>query len=162
MSFPAFVVPYLRTHLAKFTDPGSDALVFRGARGGPLRRSNFRTATKWKNTCDRLGFPGLHFHDLRHTGNTLAAQTGTSLRDLMARMGHDSPRAALIYQHASSGADRAIADALDLLMAEAEAITAEASDSAQEDPGQRSKARHRELMARRWHGACQRPLTESR
>jgi hypothetical protein len=42
-------------------------------------------------------------------------QTGTSLR-LMTRMGHDSPRAALIYQHASSGADRAIADALDLLI----------------------------------------------
>jgi hypothetical protein len=50
----------------------------------------------------------------------LAAQTGTSLRDLMTRMGHDSPRAALIYQHASSGADRAIADALDLLIAATE------------------------------------------
>jgi hypothetical protein len=56
----------------------------------------------------------------RHTGNTLAAQTGTRLRDLMTRMGHDSPRAALIYQHASSGADRAIADALDLLIAATE------------------------------------------
>ena len=54
----------------------------------------------------------LHFHDLRHTGNTLAARTGTSLRDLMARMGHDSPQAALIYQHATAQADRAIADAL--------------------------------------------------
>jgi integrase len=70
---------------------------------------------RWGETCKTLGFPGLHFHDLRHTGNTLA-QTGTSLRDLMTRMGHDSPRAALIYQHASSGADRAIADALDLLI----------------------------------------------
>lgn len=55
---------------------------------------------------------GLHFHDLRHTGNVLASQTGASLRDLMTRMGHDSPRAALIYQHASQEADRAIADAV--------------------------------------------------
>jgi hypothetical protein len=31
----------------------------------------------------------------RQEPNTLAAQTGTSLRDLMTRMGHDSPRAAL-------------------------------------------------------------------
>jgi hypothetical protein len=30
----------------------------------------------------------------------------------MARMGHDSPDAALIYQHATSKADRAIAKAL--------------------------------------------------
>jgi hypothetical protein len=60
--------------------------------------------------------PGSPLHDLRHTGNTLAAQTGTSLRDLMTRMGHDSPRAALLYQHATSGADRAIADSLALAL----------------------------------------------
>ena len=31
----------------------------------------------------------------------------------MARMGHDSERAALIYQHESLGADRAITEAID-------------------------------------------------
>jgi hypothetical protein len=31
----------------------------------------------------------------------------------MARMSHDSERAALIYQHESRGADQAIADAID-------------------------------------------------
>ena len=36
-----------------------------------------------------------------------------SLRDIMARMGHDSPRAALIYQHANREADQGIADAID-------------------------------------------------
>jgi integrase len=120
VSFPALVVPYLVDHLTRFTGPAPDALVFTGAKGGVLRRSNFRTGTKWRKTCTALGVPELHFHDLRHTGNTLAAQTGTSLRDLMTRMGHDSPRAALIYQHASAGADRAIADALDLLIAAAD------------------------------------------
>ena len=34
----------------------------------------------------------------------------------MTRMGHDSPRAALIYQHASSGADQAIAAALSAVL----------------------------------------------
>jgi hypothetical protein len=58
----------------------------------------------------------LHFHDLRHTGNTLAAATGSSLRDLMTRMGHDSPRAAMIYQHATNTADQLIADGLSLLI----------------------------------------------
>jgi integrase len=57
--------------------------------------------------------PNLHLHDLRHTGNTLAAQSDASLRDLMTRMGHDSPAAALIYQHSSQVADEAIATALD-------------------------------------------------
>jgi hypothetical protein len=35
------------------------------------------------------------------------------LRDLMARMGHDSERAAMIYQHEARGADKAITDAID-------------------------------------------------
>ena len=60
----------------------------------------------------QIGQPDLHFHDLRHTGNTIAANAGTSLRNLMTRMGHDSPRAALIYQHVSTEADRAIAEAV--------------------------------------------------
>jgi integrase len=45
------------------------------------------------------GVAGLHFHDLRHTGSTWAAETGATLRDLMERMGHSSSRAALIYLH---------------------------------------------------------------
>jgi hypothetical protein len=45
---------------------------------------------------------------VRHAGNTFAAATGAGLRDLMARMGHDSERAAMIYQHEARGADAAI------------------------------------------------------
>jgi hypothetical protein len=41
-----------------------------------------------------------------------AANSGAGLRDLMARMGHDSERAALIYQHEARGADKAITDAI--------------------------------------------------
>jgi hypothetical protein len=53
---------------------------------------------------------------LRHTGNTLAAETGATLRELMERMGHRSTRAALIYLHARDQRDRAIADGLDTIV----------------------------------------------
>jgi hypothetical protein len=43
----------------------------------------------------------------------MLAAPGASLGDLKARMGHDSARAAMIYQHATAEADRMIADALD-------------------------------------------------
>jgi integrase len=92
--------------------PYPAALVFTGPLGGVLRRGNFRRDSGWLAAVSKLGIPGLHFHDLRHTGNTLAAP-GASLADLKARMGHDSARAAMIYQHATAAADRAIADALD-------------------------------------------------
>jgi integrase len=75
-----------------------------------IRRSGPRLAPR---AVQAVGAEGLHFHDLRHTDNTFAAESGAKLRDLMARMGHDSERAAPIYQHESRGADQAIADAID-------------------------------------------------
>jgi integrase len=52
----------------------------------------------------------VHFHDLRHTGNQFSADAGANLRELMAYMGHDSTRAALIYLHTSAERQRSIAD----------------------------------------------------
>ncbi|MDQ6849167.1 MAG: tyrosine-type recombinase/integrase [Actinomycetota bacterium] len=111
---PAFVSRALAAHLDEYTAEDPTALVFTGPTERPLRRSNFNKSTAWHSTVAAIGAPGLHFHDLRHTGNTLAAGTpGTSTRDLMERMGHDSMRAALIYQHATRDADRRIAESLD-------------------------------------------------
>ncbi|MEV4065694.1 tyrosine-type recombinase/integrase [Nonomuraea dietziae] len=73
-------------------------------------RSGF--SRTWNRIRTEVGLPDLHFHDLRHVGNTLAASTGASLRELMTRMGHSSTRAALIYQHASEDRDKLIAKAL--------------------------------------------------
>jgi integrase len=69
---------------------------------------------RWAECVAEAGLPeGSRFHDLRHTGNTLAASSGASTRELMHRMGHASMRAALIYQHATSNRDREIAAAID-------------------------------------------------
>ncbi|SEG89617.1 Phage integrase, N-terminal SAM-like domain [Thermomonospora echinospora] len=116
VSIPAAIIPDLVAHLDKYTGKGGDALVFTGVKGGPMRRSGFNKVTRWTHVVRAMGVPGLHFHDLRHTGNTLAADMGVSLANLMARMGHDNERAALRYQHRSKSADRAIADGLDALV----------------------------------------------
>ena len=87
--------------------------MFPGAKGGPVRRSGFNSRTRWVDVVTEMGLPGLHFHDLRPTGNMLAAESGAGLKDLMARMGHDNVRAAMIYQHAVRGADEMITDAMD-------------------------------------------------
>ncbi|GII63391.1 hypothetical protein Skr01_34760 [Sphaerisporangium krabiense] len=112
VGIPAAIVPALTEHLGDFVAESEDAFVFLGVRGGFLRGGNFRREAKWTDALKEMGLKGLHFHDLRHTGNTLAAQSGASLADLKARMGHDSDRAALIYQHATRDADQRIADAL--------------------------------------------------
>jgi integrase len=65
------------------------------------------------------GRPDLRFHDLRHTGAVLAAQTGATLAELMGRLGHSTPGAALRYQHAAQGRDMEIAKALSALATQA-------------------------------------------
>jgi integrase len=110
VAFPPELVPELRWHLERFAEPGEQGLLFVGPQGGRLRRGNFRKIRV--KACTKAGAPGTHFHDLRHTGGTLAAATGASLRELMARLGHSSTRAAMIYQHATRDRDQAIAKAL--------------------------------------------------
>ncbi len=110
VAIPPEIVPELRWHLDRFAEPGHDGLVFVGPLGGRLRRSNFRDL--WYTAREAVGQPELHLHDLRHTGNTMAAATGASLRELMERMGHSSTRAAMIYQHATRERDQAIAAAM--------------------------------------------------
>lgn len=116
VGFPRRLVPILVDHMAEHVGPGHDALVFAGPKGAVIRRSNFRRQVGWKSAVEQIGVPALHFHDLRHTGNMLAARANVSTRDLMDRMGHDSMRAALMYQHGSDSATRTIADALDVHM----------------------------------------------
>jgi integrase len=110
VAIPALILPDLRAHLAEFTDPELDAFVFLGENGGRLRRSNFRRATHWVATVGKVGLPAeFHFHDLRHTGNQLAAEAGATTKELMRRMGHSTVRAAMRYQHSTDRRDREIA-----------------------------------------------------
>jgi integrase len=129
VTVPTAIRPDVIAHLRDFVAPSSDALVFTMLRGGPMRRGNFNPLVKWAKLVAGIGTPHLRFHDLRHTGNTLAAP-GASLRDLMTRMGHDSPLAALIYQHATTVEDRAIADRLSGLV---DAHRAESEDANTDD-----------------------------
>lgn len=108
--FPAELLDAVTQHLEHFAAPGRDGHVV-GPQGGQLRRSTFRD--DWVKARKAAGVTAeLHFHDPRHTGNTLASMPGASTRELMTRMGHSSSRAALIYQHMTSDRDRAIADRL--------------------------------------------------
>ncbi|MFE6807989.1 tyrosine-type recombinase/integrase [Streptomyces sp. NPDC057681] len=111
VAFPASLAEELAHHLAEYADAGRTGLVFVGARGGVLRRNNFRRI--WLRALAATGLGDVHFHDLRHTGNTLAATGGASTRELMHRMGHSSVRAALVYQHLVNGRDHVIADYVD-------------------------------------------------
>ncbi len=103
VDFPELIVPDVRKHLDWL--PASAALVFASSTGSPLAHSNFRYRV-WLPALASAGLEGIHLHDLRHTGNQLTANAGANPRELMARMGHDSERAALIYLHSTAERQR--------------------------------------------------------
>lgn len=84
---PKAIIPAVRLHLRCYVAPVEESLLFTSAEGTPLWHSNFRRRV-WLPALRAAGLPMIHFHDLRHTGNQLAADTGASLRELMDRMGH--------------------------------------------------------------------------
>jgi len=110
VAIPAALLPQLVAHLEKFVADRPDAVVFTGGKGALLGRGNFHHV--WKRAREAVGLPEVHFHNLRHTGNTLTAQSGATLSDLMSRMGHSSTRAARIYLHTTSERARVVAAAL--------------------------------------------------
>jgi Phage integrase family len=110
-----------------------------GPKGGQLRRSNFRKF--WHQARGAVGLPELHFHDLRHTGNTMAAAQGASLKELMERMDHSSPRAALIYLHATRERDQKIAAGMGKLFTEAKKTSTKKTGTSPKPSGtQRARA----------------------
>jgi integrase len=104
---PPHLMPALRDHLVDHVEPGQDSLLFGAAHGGHLAPATlYRSFYRARAAAGR---PGLRFHDLRHTAATLAAATGATLAELMGRLGHSTPAAALRYQHVGRGRDREIA-----------------------------------------------------
>jgi integrase len=111
VALPAVATAALMQHVERFVASSPDALLFTGPGGGPLRRATLYKAF-WR-ARDDVGLLDVTIHDLRHAGATLAAWTGASTKELMARLGHASPRAALRYQHAAATRDIEIARRLD-------------------------------------------------
>lgn len=110
VAFPPHLSPTIREHLAMHAQGGKDGLLFPSQSGGPISPSSF--FKPWRKARLAAGRPDLRFHDLRHTGAVLAAQEGATLAELQARLGHTTPAAAMIYQHAASERDRELAERL--------------------------------------------------
>lgn len=128
VAVPSVVVAALREHLAEQTVRGRDALAFPGRDGhllapsalyGREARTEHRGGKTYRKGAygfygarEVIGRPGLHWHDLRRTALTLAAQNGATVKELQHRAGHTTPTMAMLYQSATAERDRTIADRL--------------------------------------------------
>jgi integrase len=115
VSIPPHLLGAVDEHLAKHVAPERDSLLFPSVPGGDHHLSLSAMYRSWNRARAIAGRPDLRFHDLRHTGLVLAAATGATLAELMARAGHSTVGAALKYQHAAQSRDREIAALLSKL-----------------------------------------------
>jgi integrase len=113
VEIPPHLLPAMKDHLDRFVDDDKDELLFPAVQGGHLAPASlYRQFYKARSAAKR---DDLRWHDLRHSGAVLAAATGATLAELMGRLGHSTPQAAMRYQHAAQGRDRQIAKLLSKL-----------------------------------------------
>lgn len=110
---PRRVVEQLAEHMEEFTGEALDALVFSLDSGAPVTTP--RLSTMFRRARAVVGREDLTWHDLRHTGATLAYRIGASVPEVQRRLGHTTMRAAQIYAHAADDSDAVIARRLDAL-----------------------------------------------
>lgn len=131
VAIPPHLLPLICQHLDEHAQPGRNGLLFQGRDGRqlsastllgkPTRRRRIKgrlineSATGFCKAKELAGRPDLRFHDLRHTGAVFAAQAGATIAELMARLGHSTPAAAMIYQHAAKDRDGEIAARLSVI-----------------------------------------------
>ena len=106
---PKVLMDVLQDHMARFTGSDPDALVFTTKNGRPIYKGRL---SWWATARRKLNLDELHFHDLRHTGQTLAMEKGATAQDLKRRAGQSSDNAMKIYLHGNSKRDRMLADSL--------------------------------------------------
>nr|WP_240778792.1 tyrosine-type recombinase/integrase [Nonomuraea zeae] len=75
VGIPQAIIPALTEHPRLCVKPGAGALILTGIKGGPMRRSGFNKLSGWMEAVRAIGVPGLHVHDLRHTGNKIVADS---------------------------------------------------------------------------------------
>jgi integrase len=85
----------------------------KGERGYDPNQHQQYWDTAWHSLTEKAGFPGLRFHDLRHTFITHMVEKGVALGVIQTFVGHMSARMVRHYTHVSSGAARKAVELLD-------------------------------------------------
>lgn len=111
VAIPPSIADELEAHLAA-SKGFARAPMFLCADGEPI--TNHALGQAWRRAARRVGLGQFHPHDVRHAGLTMAAQFGATTRELMARAGHSTARASLLYQYAAEERNVAIAATLDV------------------------------------------------
>ena len=146
IAIPSNILGEIEAHLAHYVGPEPSSPMITNDSGTRLRPGTINTA--WNEARVTIGREDLQIHDLRHSGATWVANAGATTKELMHRVGHSSPAAALRHQHATQDRDVIIARAL-----------AELGRAANGNPGISRDLRGMETSEPIWPEGPRTPLT---
>lgn len=110
------LVPILRRRTEART---RQQLVFPSVNGTPWRNGNFRRDSNWAAATKSVDLDGFRIHDLRHTAASLVIQSGATVVDVAAVLGHASSHTTLtIYAHLIGSRLDDISDKLNTALAD--------------------------------------------
>ncbi|MFF5038000.1 MULTISPECIES: tyrosine-type recombinase/integrase [Nocardia] len=106
---PSHIRPAVRTHLDRHVDSATTSLLFPDPETGKtMREWVYRRI--FSAACVKIGRPDFRPGEQRHTGGTVAAQAGGTLAEIMERLRHKTPAAAMRYQKVGAGRAQALAE----------------------------------------------------
>ena len=114
VDLPQVTIDAMDDYLATVPKAMPSAALFVRKDGTPITRANMQQNFAKARTA--AGFPMFHLHDVRHSGLTLGAQSGATVRELMKRAGHKTTAAAMAYQHAAEERGAVIASGMNAAM----------------------------------------------
>jgi integrase len=111
-------VAALWEHLKRMLAKGwaTEGFVFRNRRGGPIRRTHFRSYS-YMPLLTKAGLPFIKFHSTRHTAASLALADGESVKLVSEMLGHSDASITLnVYAHVLPTQHRKRADRMGELL----------------------------------------------
>ena len=108
VTIPPHIRHDIKDHLAQFVSSDADDLLFKPALGGCHLNDRVFNKDVFQKAAKDVGREDLSAYDLRRFAGSKNAQVAT-LTEKMARLGHKTVKASLLYQHSESGRDAEIA-----------------------------------------------------
>lgn len=130
---PHLVLPLWR-HIAAYARTREPRWLFPGTRNLDLPCAPPTLDRRWRLAREACDLEHLTFHDLRRTGNTIAALAGATLGEMKQRLRHKSSEAAERYIVAARGADVALAVRMSQQAARSPAASRAMAPAPAEDP----------------------------
>lgn len=112
----------------KLINPAPNSLLFPDpATGKTMREWVYRRI--FNKACAEIGRPDFRPGEQRHTGGTVAAQAGGTLPEVMERLRHKTPKAAMRYQKVAAGRAQTLASNISKLAKDADKMSTDQNNT---------------------------------